>query len=275
MKPYHGTITIQERRAMKYPIYQVDAFTGHLFAGNPAAVVFCESGLTPEIMQSIALENNLSDTAFVVPNGKDYQIRWFTPSVDVDLCGHATLASAHVLFNHLGYSTDTISFSSKSGPLYVRKEGEILYLNFPADSIQAVGSSQLLIDGLGEIPIEIYKGRDDYLAVFDNEDTISSLNPDMTLLSKVPARGVIITAPGNNVDFVSRFFAPQAGIPEDPVTGSAHTTLVPYWSNRLGKQHLQARQVSRRGGELICRDLGSRVEIGGRAVTYLIGEISM
>ena len=275
MKPYHSTITIKEREIMKYPIYQVDAFTGRLFSGNPAAVVFCESGLTPEIMQSIALENNLSDTAFVVPNGKDYQIRWFTPAVEVDLCGHATLASAHVIFNHLGYSAGTISFSSKSGPLYVRKEGEILYLNFPADSIQSVGSSQLLIDGLGEIPVETYKGRDDYLAVFANEDTISSLNPDMTLLSKVPSRGVIITAPGNNVDFVSRFFAPQAGIPEDPVTGSAHTTLVPYWSNRLGKQHLQARQVSRRGGELICRDLGNRVEIGGRAVTYLVGEISM
>ena len=259
---------------MKYPIYQVDAFTGRLFAGNPAAVVFSETELAPETMQSIALENNLSDTAFVVPKGEGYQIRWFTPAVEVNLCGHATLASAHVIFNHLGYSGGTISFSSKSGPLYVRKEGELLYLNFPADSIQPVGSLQLLIDGLGEIPIETYKGRDDYLAVFDNEDVILSLTPDMTLLSKVPARGVIVTAPGREVDFVSRFFAPQAGIPEDPVTGSAHTTLTPYWSKRLGKQNLQAMQVSRRGGELICRDLGNRVEIGGRAVTYLIGEIS-
>jgi PhzF family phenazine biosynthesis protein len=260
---------------MKHPLYQVDAFTGRLFSGNPAAVVFSESELTPETMQSIALENNLSDTAFVVPKGDGYQIRWFTPCVEVDLCGHATLASAHVLFNHLGYSTDTISFSSKSGPLYVRKEGEILYLNFPADSIQSVGSSQLLIDGLGEIPVETYRGRDDYLAVFDNEDVILSLSPEMTFLSKVPARGVIVTARGREVDFVSRFFAPQAGIPEDPVTGSAHTTLTPFWSKRLGKQHLQARQISRRGGELICRDLGDRVEIGGRAITYLIGEISI
>jgi PhzF family phenazine biosynthesis protein len=260
---------------MKYPIYQVDAFTGRLFSGNPAAVVFSESELSPEMMRSIAMENNLSDTAFVVPKGKDYQIRWFTPSVEVDLCGHATLASAHVIFNHLGYSADTISFFSKSGPLYVRKEGEILYLNFPADSIQSIGSSQLLIDGLGEIPIETYKGRDDYLGVFENEDIILSLSPDMTLLSKVPARGVIVTAPGREVDFVSRFFAPQSGIPEDPVTGSAHTTLVPYWSRRLGKQHFKAEQVSRRGGELICRDLGDRVETGGRAITFLIGEISI
>lgn len=260
---------------MKYPIYQVDAFTGRLFSGNPAAVVFCESGLSHEIMQSIALENNLSDTAFVVPMGESYQIRWFTPSVEVDLCGHATLASAHVIFNHLGYSADTISFSSKSGHLYVRKEGEILYLNFPADSVQSVGSSQLLIDGLGEIPNETYKGRDDYLAVFDNEDVILSLSPDMAMLSKVPARGVIVTAPGREVDFVSRFFAPQSGIPEDPVTGSAHTALIPYWSRRLGKKHLKAEQVSRRGGELLCLDLGDRVEIGGRAVTFLIGEISI
>jgi len=266
---------IQERGIMKYPIYQVDAFTGRLFSGNPAAVVFSESALSPEIMQSIALENNLSDTAFVVPMGEVYQIRWFTPAVEVHLCGHATLASAHVIFNHLGYSGSEISFSSKSGPLYVRKEGEVLYLNFPADSIQAVGSSQLLIDGLGVAPTETYKGRDDYLAVFDNDDVILSLSPDMMLLSKVKARGIIVTAPGREVDFVSRFFAPQAGIPEDPVTGSAHTTLVPYWAKRLGRQHLQAEQVSRRGGELICRNLGKRVEIGGRAVTFLIGEISI
>ena len=260
---------------MKYPIYQVDAFTGNLFSGNPSAVVFSESALPSVTMQSIASENNLSETAFVIPKEEGYQIRWFTPTVEVDLCGHATLAAGHVIFNHLGYSAGTISFSSKSGPLHVRKDGEILYLDFPADSIQAVEPSQLLIDALGATPTETYKGRDDFLAVFDNEDVILSMCPDMAQLSKVPARGVIVTAPGREVDFVSRFFAPQAGIPEDPVTGSAHTTLTPYWSKRLDKKHLRAKQISKRGGELICRDLGKRIEIGGRAVTYLTGEISI
>ena len=265
----------QERGIMKYPIYHVDAFTGRLFTGNPAAVVFSESELTPETMQSIASENNLSETAFAVPAGEAYRIRWFTPTVEVDLCGHATLAAAHVIFNHLSYSGSTISFSSKSGPLYVRKDREILYLSFPADSIQAVEPPQLLIDGLGVTPTETYKGRDDYLAIFDDENMILSLCPDMGLLSKVPARGVIVTGPGHQVDFVSRFFAPQVGVSEDPVTGSAHTTLTPYWSKKLGKRHLQAKQISKQGGELVCQDLGKRIEIGGRAVTYLVGEISM
>ena len=258
---------------MKLPIYQVDAFTGHLFSGNPAAVVFPESELPLETMQSIASENNLSETAFVVSIGETYHIRWLTPTVEVDLCGHATLAAAYVIFNHLGYSGSTVSFSSKSGPLYVRKDGEVLYLDFPVDSIQAVEPPNPLISGLGVKPKEVYKGRDDFLAVFDNEDTILALCPDMALLSKVPARGVIVTGPGREVDFVSRFFAPQSGIPEDPVTGSAHTTLTPYWSRKLAKQQLRARQISKRGGELVCKDLGRRVEIGGRAVTYLVGEI--
>jgi predicted PhzF superfamily epimerase YddE/YHI9 len=159
--------------------------------------------------------------------------------------------------------------------LYVRKDGEVLYLDFPVDSIQAVEPPNPLISGLGVKPKEVYKGRDDFLAVFDNEDTILALCPDMALLSKVPARGVIVTGPGREVDFVSRFFAPQSGIPEDPVTGSAHTTLTPYWSRKLAKQQLRARQISKRGGELVCKDLGRRVEIGGRAVTYLVGEISL
>lgn len=260
---------------MKLPIYQVDAFTGHLFSGNPAAVVFPGSELSPEIMQAIASENNLSETAFVVTVGEDYQIRWFTPAVEVDLCGHATLAAAHVIFRHLNYSRSTVSFFSKSGPLSVRKDGEILYLDFPVDSIEAVAPPKSLLNGLGAQPTEVYKGRDDYLAIFDNEEIIWSLAPDMAQLSKVPSRGVIVSAPGREVDFVSRFFAPQAGIPEDPVTGSSHTTLTPYWSGKLAKKHLRARQISKRGGELVCKDIGSRIEIGGRAVTYLVGEISL
>lgn len=264
----------QERKIVKLPIYQVDAFTSYLFAGNPAAVVFSETELSLETMQSIAAENNVSETAFVVTAGEKHQIRWFTPTVEVNLCGHATLAAAHVIFNHLRPSGSKVSFSSKSGPLSVRQDGKILYLDFPVDSMEAVEPPEPLISGLGIQPTETYKGRDDYLAIFDNEDTLLSLRPDMAVLSKVPSRGVIVTAPGREVDFVSRFFAPQSGVPEDPVTGSAHTTLTPYWSRKLGKQQLRARQLSRRGGELVCKDLGSRIEIGGRAVTYLVGEIS-
>jgi PhzF family phenazine biosynthesis protein len=260
---------------MKLPLYHVDAFTGSLFSGNPAAVVFPESELSLETMQAIAAENNLSETAFVIRMGGAYQIRWLTPTVEVDLCGHATLAAAHIIFNHLDYSGSTVSFSSRSGPLHVRKDGEVLYLDFPADLIQAVEPPKPLISGLGVKPMEVYRGRDDYLSVYDNENTIMALCPDMAELSKVPSRGIIVSGPGHEVDFVSRFFAPQSGIPEDPVTGSAHTTLTPYWSRKLAKQQLRARQISRRGGELVCKDLGRRVEIGGRAVTYLVGEISL
>lgn len=258
---------------MRLPIYQVDAFTGRLFAGNPAAVVLCDSELPMEMMQSIAAENNLSETAFVVLTEKDHQIRWFTPTVEVDLCGHATLAAAHVIFNHLKLSGDTVSFSSKSGPLLVRQDGEILYLNFPADSIKAVEPMETLISGLGVMPAELYRGRDDFLAIFENEDRIARLDPNMALISKLPVRGVIVSSIGDEVDFVSRFFGPQSGVPEDPVTGSAHTILIPYWSKKLARTHLRARQISKRGGELECQNLGQRVEIGGQAVTYLVGEI--
>lgn len=258
---------------MRLPMYQVDAFTDRLFAGNPAAVVLCDSELPIEAMRSIAAENNLSETAFVVGREGDHQIRWFTPTVEVDLCGHATLAAAHVIFNHLNHAGNTVSFSSKSGPLLVRQEGEILFLDFPADSITAVEPMEPLISGLGVMPAELYRGRDDFLAIFENEDHVAGLDPDMALISKVPARGVIVSSAGDDVDFVSRFFGPQSGVPEDPVTGSAHTTLIPYWSKKLGKTHLRARQISIRGGELACKDLGQRVEIGGQAVTYLVGEI--
>jgi predicted PhzF superfamily epimerase YddE/YHI9 len=260
---------------MNLPIYQIDAFTGHLFKGNPAAVVFCESFLADPMMQSIAAENNLAETAFVVKKGREFQIRWFTPTIEVNLCGHATLAAAHAIFNHLTFSGDLVLFSSKSGPLYVRRDGEILYLNFPADVFSVVDPPQPLVDGLGIRPIETYKGRDDYLAIFQSEDEILSLCPDMSLMMKVPSRGVIVSSQGKKVDFVSRFFAPQAGIPEDPVTGSAHTTLIPYWSKKLGKNQLSAEQISKRGGDLVCQHFGERVEIGGRAITYLLGEISV
>lgn len=226
-------------------------------------------------MQAIAAENNLAETAFVLANGSNYRIRWFTPSVEVDLCGHTTLASAHVIFNYLQYSKDTITFLSKSGQLHVRKEKDILYLNFPADKIKVAKPTKAIINGLGSKPIKLYKGRDDYLAIFDNEKTISSLSPNMTILCSVPSRGIIVSAPGDACDFVSRFYAPQIGIPEDPVTGSAHTSLIPYWSKKLGKQYFHARQISKRGGEFIYKHLDSRVEIGGRAVTYLVGEISL
>ncbi len=191
------------------------------------------------------------------------------------LCGHATLASAHVLFNHRGFSGETIPFFSQSGRLQVRKNDELLVLDFPADPVGAVEQPQELSEGLGIKPIEVYRGKDDYLAVLSDQKELADLAPDMVRLSALPSRGVIVTAPGREVDFVSRFFAPQIGIDEDPVTGSSHTVLIPYWARRLGKTRLQARQLSARGGKLTCRDLGERVEIGGKAVTYLIGEIEI
>lgn len=258
---------------MKLPMYQVDAFTDRLFSGNPAAVVLLDSALPTETMQAISAENNVSETAFVESDGEGYKIRWFTPTVEVDLCGHATLAAAHVIFDHLGFSGQTVGFSSRSGMLYVRSKEGYLYLDFPSDTITAVDSPAEILEGVGIQPAEIYRGRDDYLLVFEREGVIASLSPKMEILAQIPARGIIVSAPGAACDFVSRFFAPQAGVPEDPVTGSAHTTLVPYWSERLGKRELTARQISERGGTLICRHLGERVEIGGQALTYLIGEI--
>jgi PhzF family phenazine biosynthesis protein len=260
---------------MKIPIYQVDAFAASLFSGNPAAVVFPESELPFKTMQSIGAENNLAETAFVLSDGGSLQIRWFTPTVEVDLCGHATLAAAHVMFKHLGYSGNKISFGSKSGPLHVFQEEDLLYLDFPTDSIGKVETTKSIVNGLGAEPVQMYSGRSDYLVILGGEEDVASLSPNMHILSKVPARGVIVTAPGQEVDFVSRFFAPQSGVAEDPVTGSAHTTLIPYWSRKLGKKRLLARQLSKRGGELLCRDLGDRVRIGGRAVTYLEGHIAI
>jgi len=260
---------------MELRIYQVDAFAERLFGGNPAAVCPLDAWLPDDVMQQIAAENNLAETAFYVPADGGFQIRWFTPTVEVDLCGHATLASAHVVFAHDRPKDDIVEFASKSGLLKVKREGELLVLDFPADTVEPVTVPQMLIDALGREPIETYKGKTDYLLVYGVEEHVAGLTPDLCDLAMVPARGIIVTAPGRHVDFVSRFFAPQVGVPEDPVTGSAHTTLTPYWSARLGKRELSAMQLSKRQGRLRCRLVGNRVEIAGRAVPYLSGTISI
>jgi PhzF family phenazine biosynthesis protein len=272
---------------MKIPLYQVDAFTPRLFAGNPAAVAFPEEELEAAVMQAIAAENNLAETAFVrpprqardnSPEGSNFSIRWFTPTLEVDLCGHATLAAGHVLFRHRDYSDDTVVFASRSGELRVRREEEFLVLDFPADTLDRVErgeAADLVAAALGTAPKELYRGRDDFFAVLPGEADVAALVPDLAAVASLPSRGLIVTAPGRKADFVSRYFAPQSGIPEDPVTGSAHTALTPYWADKLGKNTLRALQISPRGGELACGFLGDRVEIGGNAVTYLIGEIEL
>ncbi len=257
---------------MKIKIFQVDAFTSRLFSGNPAAVCPLNHWLKDDTMQAIATENNLSETAFFVKEGNSFSIRWFTPGVEVNLCGHATLASGHVLFNHLNYSGNRIEFQSKSGPLSVHNTDDLLTLDFPASPYMKIDPSSELIDALGKTPVETYRS-DDYLVLLDSEEEVREIIPDFNLLTKLDARGIIITAPGIESDFVSRFFAPAVGINEDPVTGSAHTLLTPFWAEKLGKNKLTARQLSLRGGELYCKHLGDRVEISGRAITYLIGEI--
>lgn len=255
---------------MNIPYFHVDAFTDRVYAGNPAGVCLLEEALPDTAMQSIAAENNLSETAFLsfVAEGV-FELRWFTPEVEVDLCGHATLAAAHVMFD-LGYKEDTIAFDTRSGRLLVSREDSLLVLDFPARPATACNAPANL--RLGIEPVEVLRARD-YLAVFESEEDVLALTPDMDAIRTLDALGVIATAPGKECDFVSRFFAPGAGIPEDPVTGSAHCTLVPYWAERLGRMKLHARQVSRRGGELFCELRGDRVRIGGRAVTYARGSI--
>ena len=260
---------------MKLPIYQADAFTSKLFGGNPAAVIPLKEWLSDEEMQNIAAENNLSETAFFVEEGDSFRLRWFTPAVEVDLCGHATLATAHILFEELSYDQPVINFNTLSGILTVKKEESRLVMNFPAvEPIRSEGPA-ILFQALGiERISEVYKS-DDYMVVLESEEEVANLKPDFRMLNEVDARGIIVTAPGNEVDFVSRFFAPQAGIDEDPVTGSAHTKTTPYWSRKLDKKELEARQISKRGGELFCRMQGDRVEIIGQAVTFLKGEITL
>jgi PhzF family phenazine biosynthesis protein len=254
------------------PYYHVDAFTSSVFAGNPAGVCLLADWLPDALLQSIAAENNLSETAFVVPRGERWGLRWFTPALEIDLCGHATLASAHVLFDHLGCQAPCVEFQTLSGALTVSRADGLLTLDFPSRPGVACETPRDLVEGLGARPVATFKARD-YLAVFDTEDDVRTLAPDMAALMRLDCLGVIATAPGRDSDFVSRFFGPRAGVPEDPVTGSAHCTLIPYWSRRLGRARLHARQVSARGGELWCEDRGDRVDIGGRAVTYATGHL--
>jgi PhzF family phenazine biosynthesis protein len=259
---------------MKLPIYQIDAFTDKIFGGNPAAVCPLPDWLPKPLMQKIAMENNLAETAFFVQKGNRFEIKWFTPTVEVDLCGHATLASAHVLFHYLSYHGEEILFDSNSGELRVKRADDLLTLNFPAAQYTEVEAPDELLEAMLIDPEEVFKGTD-YMLVLESEEEVLSVQPNFLRLAEISTRGIIITAEGSHVDFVSRFFAPRAGIHEDPVTGSSHTLLIPYWAKRLGKNTLTARQISARGGDLYCRYLGERVEIGGKAQTYLIGEIEV
>jgi len=256
------------------PVYQIDAFTEGPFTGNPAAVCLLDEWLPDDMMQKIAMENNLSETAFIVPSGSEWLIRWFTPVTEVDLCGHATLASAHVILNMLQPERYNVSFSTlEMGSLTVRKNGDMLELDFPADTLQECLLPDLIKESMGKEPLEWFIGRSDYLLLYGTENDILDLKPDFSMLKRADGRGVIATAPGSDTDFVSRFFAPQAGIDEDPVTGSAHTTLTPFWSARLGKKSLKARQLSMRGGYLECTLSDDRTLIAGHAILYMKGEI--
>ena len=259
---------------MKLKIYQIDAFTDKVFSGNPAAVCPLDQWLDDKLMQKIAMENNLAETAFYVKSLNEYQIRWFTPTVEVDLCGHATLATAFVLFNFENHPDSQINFlSPRSGKLTVIKQDDQLTLNFPADILEPVETFKELTDGFNILPVEILKGKTDYMLVFENEIQITEIIPQFDKIALLKARGVIVTAPGKRVDFVSRFFAPQSGVNEDPVTGSAHTSLTPYWATKLRKNELTAVQLSKRKGHLNCKLLDDRVEISGQARLYLKGEI--
>jgi len=260
---------------MKIKMYQVDAFTAKLFGGNPAAVCPLENWLSDEMLHNITMENNLAETAFYVNEKEGLRIRWFTPTVEVVLCGHATLATAQVLFHHEGFKGDEITFNSKSGPLRVKKNGDLITLDFPADIVKPSAITEELEKAFNILPVEVWKGKTDYMLVYNSEDDINNLAPDFRILRKAPVRGVIVTSKGNTSDFVSRFFAPGSGIDEDPVTGSAHTLLTPYWAGKLGKNNLTAIQLSPRKGHLQCSVSGDRVLIGGNAKTYLTGMIEV
>jgi PhzF family phenazine biosynthesis protein len=259
---------------MKYKLYQVDAFTDKLFGGNPAAVCPLTEWLSDDLLQKIAMENNLAETAFYVRQDDRYEIRWFTPKVEVDLCGHATLAAAFVLFSCEAYAGDAINFySPRSGALNVRRSSDRLTLDFPVDAFHHIPVSGAIAGCFDRLPLEAYKGKTDYMFVYEKESNITDIKPQFEAIAALNARGVIITAKGDHVDFVSRFFAPQSGIMEDPVTGSAHTTLTPYWSGKMNKAIMSAIQLSERKGYLQCKLLGERVEISGQAKLYLSGEI--
>lgn len=261
---------------MKLRLYQLDAFADKLFAGNPAAVVPLEEWISDELMQQIACENNLAETAFYVPIETGFHIRWFTPVMEVDLCGHATLATAYVIFSIENYAETEISFYSRSGILKVTRQDDWLTLDFPADTYQVAVAPPALSESMKSLEsFDVYKGKSDYMVVLEKEEQVKELKPDIFILSTVPTRGIIVTAPGDEVDFVSRFFAPQSGIDEDPVTGSAHTTLIPFWAEKLGKKTMTAKQLSARGGYLGCKLVGDRTLISGQVKLYLTGEISV
>lgn len=258
---------------MQLPIYQIDAFTSEIFRGNPAAVCPLQEWLPDETLQAIAAENNLSETSYFIPTNEGFHLRWFTPVMEVDLCGHATLAAAYVIYKHLNYGEKIIRFSSKSGELKVTIDDKgWLTLDFPNRPPKKETENDLLRKALGGNPTSFHKSRD-YLVTYATEAEVKALKPDFALLSQVDALGIVATAPGEEVDFVSRFFAPRAGINEDPVTGSAHCTLAPFWQEHLKKDKLKAKQISTRGGEVICKVAGDRVMISGQAVTYLQGNI--
>jgi len=261
---------------MKLKIFQVDAFADKVFAGNPAGVCPLEAWLDDGLLQRIAAENNQAETAFFVPAGDGYEIRWFTPVIEVALCGHATLASAHVLFDRLGCTSAAIRFQTRrSGVLTVSRGEGMLVMDFPTRPPAPAPAPRELLAALGATPESSFLSEEDWLLVYPTPEAVRAITPDMARLARHSNRGVIVTAPGTDCDFVSRFFAPRAGIPEDPVTGSAHCVLIPYWAGRLGKTELHARQVSLRGGELFCRHRGQRVDIGGRAIVYLEGTIEI
>jgi PhzF family phenazine biosynthesis protein len=261
---------------MKYTIYQVDAFTNKLFGGNPAAVIPLEEWLDDILMQQIAAENNLAETVFFVPKGEGYHIRWFTPELEIDLCGHATLASAFVLYEYLGFSKSQLLFYSKSGELVITRNGDKYQLNFPSRMpVRVTEYPEQLLIGLGITdPLGVYKSRD-YVVEVASEKEVLDVNIDISLLNQINVIGIIVTAPGSDCDFVSRFFAPNCGIPEDPVTGSSHSTLIPFWAEKLDKNKLHAKQVSKRGGELWCENIGDRVTMSGNCVFYMKGEIDV
>jgi PhzF family phenazine biosynthesis protein len=255
---------------MTIPYFEIAAFTDRAFAGNPAGVCILGEWLVDGQLQAIAAENNLAETAFVIARGEHFDLRWMTPTVEVDLCGHATLAAAHVLFQHRGHAESAVRFQTRSGELRVERDGKRLVLDFPALPADSISVANELQEALGATPENVLRGRD-YLAVFGSQREVADIKPDMHRIAALDVQGVVVTASGDDCDFVSRYFAPAAGIPEDSVTGSTHCTLIPYWSKRLGRRDLFARQISARGGELFCEDRGDRVSIGGEAVTYVEG----
>ncbi len=261
---------------MQLQIFQVDAFTDRIFGGNPAAVCPLKNWLPDDVMQQIAMENSVAETAFFISANDGFEIRWFTPEIEMDLCGHATLAAAHVIARHLNPKLSSLNFHSKSGILSVTVEDELLSLDFPSRRPEPSDVPQIVLDAIQVEPIEILKSRD-YVLVFETEEIIKNMKPNQGILDQInlDPGGIVVTAKGNDVDFVSRFFTPQASIFEDPVTGSAHCSLIPYWSQKLGKKSMIALQLSSRGGALQCQDLGERILISGRAVTYLEGKITV